>query len=414
MKIGDMKFEGLWLDDPVHRAFLADDARAHFDFFRASLRPDGRIAALDETGAPRPDAPQELHAVARLVHSYALGQLCGQGGTADVVEAALAALTRDHRDPDHGGYVWAVQDRQIVDGIKLAYGQVFVLLAASTARIAGHSAAEPLFDDVAEVIETRFWDDAAGHLRDEFARDWTPFSTYRGMNANMHGVEAMLTAFEATGDTVWRDRAGRILTFFVGRMAPAHGWRLPEHYNEDWSVDPAYSGDPMFRPAGTTPGHSFELARLSIQHWDLCGRPANYAPAMARRLIERALSDAWLPEGGFAYTLGHDGHVAVADRYWWPVTEAIGAMATLLKVDPRPGDADWYRRLWVFAADHFIDAARGGWFPEVDAEGRHAHAQFAGKPDIYHSLQADLIPLIPSVSRMWEGIGTLKPLADRS
>ncbi|WP_242494197.1 AGE family epimerase/isomerase [Salipiger sp. IMCC34102] len=393
------------MDDPKHRAFLKHDARAHFEFFRASLCPGGRIAVLDAAGVPLKDTLQELHTAARLVHSYALGQLAGVAGADGIVDAGLRALFMTHRDTEYGGYLWAVRDGSVIDGTKLAYGHVFVLLAASSARIAGHEAAKALFDDVADVIETRFWDESAGLLRDEFNRDWTPFSTYRGMNANMHGVEAMLTAYEATGDTLWRDRAGRILEFLTGRIAPIHDWRLPEHYHEDWSVDDSYDGNPMFRPAGTTPGHSFELARLVLQHWDLCGRPSGSAVATARHLVDRALSDAWRPDGGFVYTLNHGGAVAIADRYWWPVTEAIGALATLLKIDHTLGDEEWYRRLWVFAEARFIDTERGGWFPEIDSEGERTETQFTGKPDIYHSLQADLIPLVPSVSKMWNKLG---------
>ncbi|MBL8587441.1 MAG: AGE family epimerase/isomerase, partial [Methylobacteriaceae bacterium] len=200
-------------------------------------------------------------------------------------------------------------------------------------------------------------------------------------------------------------RAGRILDFFLRRMAPAHGWRLPEHYREDWSVDPDYRGNPMFRPAGTTPGHSLEFARLALQHWDLCGRPDDGASQRARALIERALGDGWAEQGGLVYTLGEGGAVAIADRYWWPVTEAIGAVASLLKLDRRRADEDWYRRLWRFAAERLIDPVHGGWFPELDAAGAPAGRQFIGKPDIYHAVQAALIPLDPGLSRLGAGAG---------
>ena len=243
------------------------------------------------------------------------------------------------------------------------------------------------------VIDRHFWDEQHGLLRDEFTRDWRPFSTYRGMNANMHGVEAFLAAFVATGERTYLVRAGRILDFFLGQMAPEHGWRVPEHYDEEWRPDPAYQGNPMFRPAGTTPGHSLELGRLQIEHWHLSGRHGDDALARARKLIEQGLADAWRPDGGFVYTLGDDGRPAVRDRYWWPVTEGIGAMAALLRADPKPSDEGWYRRLWEFADAKLIDHARGGWFPELDEAGEPTARQFHGKPDIYHSLQAALLPL---------------------
>lgn len=393
-----------WLSDPVHRAYLEADARRQLDFFRQSLRPDGSFAVLDHDGSALPDAPQELHTTTRLVHSYALGQAFGDAHAAAIIDAGMDFLWRHHRDATHGGYVWSVRDGAVADGTKLAYGHVFVLLAGASAKLAGHPDADRLIADVAAVIDAHYWDEARGLLRDEFARDWTPFSTYRGMNANMHGVEAMLAAFEATGEATYLERAERILDFFVGRVAPAHGWRLPEHYTEDWQVDPEYEGNPMFRPAGSTPGHSLELGRLVLQHWDLRGRPDDGAPARARLLIEQALADAWRADGGFVYTLRSGGGVGRPDRYWWPVSEGIGAMSALLKLDGRPGDEDWYRRLWSFADMHLVDHARGGWFPELDEGARPVARQFVGKPDIYHALQADLLPLVPGLSRLLEAL----------
>lgn len=397
LPVASKDFSGRWIDDPVHLAWLAAEARAQFAFFRCSLRPDGRFDALDLDGSPIAGVTQELHSTTRLVHSYALGQIWGEPDCAAIIDAGMAFLWAGHRDADHGGYVWSVaQDGSVADGTKLAYGHVFVLLAGASARKAGHPDADRLISDAEAVIDRHYWDDEAGLLRDEFTRDWQVFSTYRGMNANMHGVEAMLAAYEATGRAFHLERAGRILDFFIGRMAPAHGWRLPEHYHADWTVDASYRGNPMFRPAGTTPGHSFELGRLMLQHWELRGKPDDGAADRARRLIEQAMTDGWQLDGGLAYTLGLDGQVAIADRYWWPVTEAIGAYATLLRLGGTDQDEAAYRRLWTFATDHFIDHQRGGWFPELGSNGKPVGRQFHGKPDIYHSVQAALLPLLES------------------
>ncbi len=40
--------------------------------------------------------------------------------------------------------------------------------------------------------------------------------TYRGLNANMHTVEAFLAASDVTGDEKYRVRAGRIIDHVVG------------------------------------------------------------------------------------------------------------------------------------------------------------------------------------------------------
>lgn len=394
------------LTDAAHRAFLWQDARRQVDFFRPSLRKDGTFAVLSADGTALSDGPQELHTTTRLVHSYALAKAAGEADCDAIIDAGMACLFRHHHDAQHGGWVWSFDGAGVADGVKLAYGHVFVLLAGSSAHLVGHPDGARLIAEATEVIETRYWDDAHGLLRDEYTRDWTPFSTYRGMNANMHGVEALLAAFEATGTRRYLDQAGRILDFFTRRIAPAHDWRIPEHYNDQWQIDAGYEGNPMFRPAGSTPGHSFELGRLLIQHWDLTGRADPTAPTRARALIEAALRDGWRQDkGGIAYTLNPaTGAIARRDRYWWPVTEAIGALSALLKIDPQPQDAAWYARLWDFARAHFIDARHGGWFPEIDEDGHPDARQFLGKPDIYHALQADLIPLVPGVSRLIDGL----------
>ncbi|WP_417839457.1 AGE family epimerase/isomerase [Tritonibacter scottomollicae] len=400
----------LWITDPGHRAALLYEARRQFDFFAASVDPKGGFDTLDFDGKPLPGQLREIHTVTRMVHSYALAQMAGIEDAEQIVDHGLSYLLSHHRDPVHGGFVWGVQGDAPADDRKLAYGHAFVLLAAASAIQAGHAHAEALLDEVWQVLDEQYWEEDHGLFADEWNRDWTPFSTYRGMNANMHSIEALLTAYEATGRAVFLERAGRILDFFVNRIAPAEGWRLPEHYDANWQVDRAYSGNPMFRPAGSTPGHSFELGRLLLQYWDLRGRPEGDAPQNARRLIEQALTDSWNTErGGFAYTLGDGGTVAIADRYWWPVTEAIGGMAALVKLDARPEDEAWYRRLWGFAHAHLIDHDCGGWFPELDANNKTVSKQFMGKPDIYHSVQAALFPLAAGLSRNAADLKRLDP-----
>ena len=403
--LGPQDASGFWINDERHRAWLAKDALRQFDFFRASLNPSGGFHVLGHDGEPLDTNVQELHTTTRLVHSFVLGKMAGVAGCDDIIEQGMTYIAKSHRDTVQGGYLWALDGDQVCDERKLAYGHVFVLLAASSAKMAGHPDADALIADISDVLENRFWEEERGLFADEWNRDWTPFSTYRGMNANMHGVEALLAAYEATGETVYLDRAGRILDFFLNKMAPAWGWRLPEHYDAEWQVDPDYSENPMFRPAGTTPGHSFELARLMVQHWDLAGRPDTDAPATARKVVETALATAWDPEkGGFFYTLDFDGQPMIRSRYWWPVTEAIGVLSTMIKLEEKAQDEAWYRRLWAFSDRCLVDHDNGGWFPEIDIEGRPSENQFIGKPDIYHSVQAALFPLGSGLSRIAEGL----------
>ena len=188
--------------------------------------------------------------------------------------------------------------------------------------------------------------------------DWTPFSAYRGQNANMHLTEALMAAFEATGEREL-SRQGR--EHRRSHPAPdARGgddWRVPEHYTRRLDVDRDYKGSDMFRPYGVTPGHALEWTRLALQLWELGGRRLDWLPDAARGLFAQAVGEGWdEARGGFYYTLEWSGAPRVRDRLWWPCCEGIGA-ATL----PRRASRAARRlrrlvpRIWDFAARHFID-----------------------------------------------------------
>lgn len=405
--VGDLDSKTSWLFDDQHLNWLKADAKKQLAFFSNSLRSDGGFDVLRWNGAALIRAPQELHTTTRMIHSFVLGQAIGASKCEAIIDAGMNYLWNNHRDAKFGGYHWSVIGNTVASNQKQAYGHAFVLLAASSAYTAGHPLAKPILDDISDIIKSRFIDASTGLFVEEFNADWSTLSSYRGFNANMHGVEALCAAFEATEDTQYLAMAERIITFFVEDVARNNQWRIHEHFDENWNLDLKYEGDPMFRPMGTTPGHSFEMGRLILQHWDLSGRPDNSAQDNAIKLIDTALKDSSLPQGGIAYTLDYNGHVRIEDRYWWPITEAIGAYASLIKLYRKPEDEKRYRELWVTATDLFVDQAKGGWFPEVDAEGKPVSKQFEGKPDIYHALQACLYPLTKGVSGHLDSLKTV-------
>jgi len=396
-----------WRKNPGHRAWLAGQAEALFRFFEPhSLDPKGGFAALDAAGEPiAEDMARPLHATTRFVHCFAIGMLLGRPGAADFVDHGIESILTKHRDSRHGGYFWSFDADGPLEREKLAYGHAFVLLAASSAKIVGHPQADRLLADISELLETRFWEKSPGATKEEFRDDWSPFSDYRGQNSNMHLTEALMAAFEATGERSYLDKAESIATLILARGAGNAGWRVPEHYRADWSVDAEYSGSVMFRPYGYTPGHALEWARLSLQLWALGGRRLAWLPDASRNLFSQALAQGWDPvHCGLYYTTEHDGSPRVRDKLWWPVCEGIGAAHFLGSLD---GDAETernYRRLWDFASRALIDRRRGGWYPQLDDDLTPVDRFFVGKPDMYHALQACLIPLHGTQGSVTKGI----------
>jgi mannose/cellobiose epimerase-like protein (N-acyl-D-glucosamine 2-epimerase family) len=402
-----------WVEQASHRAWLLRQAEALLDFHQfAAIDPRGGFFELDDVGRPlvtgaaaAPPAGKGLHTTTRMVHCFAAAWLMGRPGADRLVDHGMRYLWERHRDPVHGGYFWVAGHDGPVDATKQAYGHAFVLLAASSAKVAGHPDADRLLQDVTTVLGERFWEEAHGAAAEEFTADWQPFTAYRGQNANMHLTEALMAAFEATGERAYLDKASRIADLLIRRVTAANGWRLPEHFHPDWQVDWEHDGNPMFRPYGTTPGHWLEWSRLLLQLWELDGRRQDWLPDAARNLFRRAVEDAWDPRtGGFYYTLDWQGRPRVRDRYWWPVTEAIGAAAFLGAIDRDPFHEGWYRRLWSWAADHLIDRECRGWRHQLNDDLLPTTHPFFGKPDIYHCFQACLIPLLPTAGSITKGL----------
>jgi sulfoquinovose isomerase len=402
-----------WSQTPSHRAWLVGQSESLLDFYeRRIVNPLGGFHDLDDQGFPThpgygqgQNPSRYLFATTRVVHAFSIAYLLGRPGADAIIDHGMAFLWDGHRDQNDGGYFWGVGYGALTDDTKQAYGHAFVLLAASSAKVAGHPDADRLLTDVSTIIREKFWEENHGACAEEFTRDWRPYDAYRGQNSNMHMVEALMAAFEATGDSTYLRMAERIADLIVHRRAAENQWRLPEHFTQEWIVDKAYSGSPMFRPFGTTPGHWLEWSRLLLQLWELGERRLSWAPEAAKSLFRQAVADGWDDEkGGLYYTLEWDGRPRIRDRYWWPCCEGIGAAHFLGASDADPFYEEWYRRIWNFTSARFIDRENGAWRAQVDDNLKPNANPFFGKVDIYHSLQACLIPLLPATGSVTKGI----------
>jgi sulfoquinovose isomerase len=401
-----------------HREWALDHAHRLLDFARAAAdREHGGFTGLDRAGRPVA-ADKPVYATARMTYAFTLGTLLGRPD-AELVEHGLAALRGPFADRAHGGWHTALgaDGTTVADDTKATYAHAFVLLAAATATTAGF-AADDLLRDAAAVVEEHLWAPAEAMCVESYPADWSVPEDYRGVNANMHAVEAFLAAHAATGGRRWLERAAGIAARVVG-FAAANGWRLPEHFTADWRPLPDYNADrpaDRFRPYGATPGHALEWARLLLQIRALTGDPA-LLPA-ARALFDRAVADAWDPDRyGFAYTTDWSGRPVVTARLHWPLTEAIGAARALAAATGEDPYADRYAGFWALVDRAYLDREHGGWWHELDEHGAPAETIWAGKDDAYHALQACLLQLVltnQGLAPYLAGTATASSAADTS
>ena len=397
-----------WLTLPTHRDWLKAEANKLFDYFQwRSINPKGGFYDFDPAGRPiNPDNPvRGIHSTARMVHCMVIGHLLGRPGCADLIDHGMAYLWNAHRDQKNGGYFWQMDNDGPHDSMKQGYGHAFVLLAASSASLVGHPAANAMLTDVTEILDSKFWEESHGAIAEEFHADWSPVPGYRGQNSNMHLTEALMSAYEATDDDHYLEKAERIADLIINRRARETGFRVGEHFDDNWNLLKDYKGNEMFRPSGTTPGHWLEWARLILQLYALGDRKHDWMPGAAEALFAQAMATGWdNDKGAFFYTLDWNDSPAKRSKLWWPMAEGAGAASFLIHHAPSDMHEESYRLIWNGIANNFLDRDNGGWHEELTEDLRPAQTIFAGKADIYHALQACLIPLYPAEGSLTKGI----------
>lgn len=389
------------LDTAENKSFLKKLCEDLLRFGKRFPSPAGSSYYLWDDGTPQTDRPRETWITSRMAHVYSIGALLSYDGCAKLAGEAIKGLRGELKDTVNGGWYSGIcPDGSILEG-KQCYAHAFVILAASSAMLANIDGAGDLLEDALETYDRLFWNEEEGLAADTWDTAFTKLSDYRGLNANMHTVEAFLAASDTTGDERYRIRAGRIIDRVIG-WARQSSWRIPEHFTKDWEPCPDLNKDrpdDPFKPFGATPGHGIEWARL-ITQWAISSNAAadddqKYITA-ARGLYDRAVSDAWNCDGapGLCYTTDWEGNPVVHDRMHWTLAEAINTSAVLYRVT---GDERYLHDYAMFMEylDRFVvDHQYGSWFHQLDRNNHLIGTVWPGKSDLYHAVQATIIPYI--------------------
>lgn len=391
------------IDTEENRSFLKELREELLAFGKRFPSPGGGAYYLGDDGTPWTERSRETWITSRMAHVYSIGTMLGYSGSEELTAAAIRGLTGELKDVEHGGWYAGLTSAGAVLPNKQCYAHAFVILAASSAHLAGCKAAEPLLKEALALYDERFWNEEEGLSCDTWNTEFTELDSYRGLNANMHTVEAFLAVADVLGEEKYRVRAGRIIDRVLG-WAKTNDWRIPEHFGPDWEPDLECNKekpDDPFKPYGATPGHGIEWARL-ITQWALSTykedkeATASYTAA-AEKLYQRAVSDAWNRDGapGLVYTTDWNGTPVVHDRMHWTLAEAINTSAVLYRVTGKVQYADEYAEYMKYLDETVRDKVNGSWYHQMDRENRVIGTVWPGKSDLYHALQATLIPYAP-------------------
>jgi mannose/cellobiose epimerase-like protein (N-acyl-D-glucosamine 2-epimerase family) len=181
-------------------------------------------------------------------------------------------------------------------------------------------------------------------------------------NPHMHLFEAVLAAWEATGDPIFLDRARALFELFQQRLFDRRVGVLREFYDDSWAPATGSIGQVV------EPGHHAEWVWLLKQFAQAVGEPLCDEAVQLYAFVERhgrnhagtLLVDEVRP----------DGTVAKSSTRSWPQTEALKAELVMARLQesasPARSDA-----IVATLFDRFLShPVPGCWIDWIDADGR--------------------------------------------
>jgi len=284
-----------------------------------------------------------------------------------------------------------LRNHQPEDMTQQAYGYAFVLLAYAAARKAGIIESDDKLVAIYNLLEERFWLEEHGLYADEISADGL-LSDYRGQNANMHLCEAMLSAYEASQQSLFLQRAKTIAYNIAIRQADKTDGLVWEHYTTSFVPDWSYNkNDPknLYRPWGFQAGHQTEWSKLLLTL-------NKYSPDpilvdRAKLLFDRAYNKAWDNQyGGLIYGFSPEGEWCDDDKYFWVQAESFAAAAMLYQATGESRYLDHYQSLWQYSWQHLVDHKYGAWYRVLHRNNKKYSSEksAAGAKCDYHTLGA--------------------------
>ena len=151
------------IDTAENKAFLKEMRDGLLSFGHRFPSPGGGSYYLGDDGTPWKERPRETWITSRMTHVYSIGSFLGHEGSEELVDAALKGLRGELKDVKNGGwYAGVTADGDILPN-KQCYAHAFVILAATSALLAGRDGAKELLDEALHLYDERFWNEEEGY-----------------------------------------------------------------------------------------------------------------------------------------------------------------------------------------------------------------------------------------------------------
>jgi mannose-6-phosphate isomerase len=316
----------------------------------------GFVERLDIEGRADRAAPRRVRVQARQIYCFAKAAHLGwypEGGP--IAIQGLEYLLAKAKSPEgRPGFAHVLdRDGAVINSARDSYDHAFVLLALSTVyQLTGDTQVRHEIESLLVFLETGLRSQHGGFV------EGIPAALPRRQNPQMHLFEAMIAAFDATGNTAYQSHAVELYDLFAANLYDAESQVLGEYFEDDWS---------KLTPIVVEPGHQAEWV------WLLKGfERISHCPTGRYRsgLLNSALRYRDKVTGCLFDEGNSDGTVKKFTRRCWPQTEIAKAWIAQAEAG-EPGAADEARSSLVRLHQHYLrHPVLGGWYDQFDRDNR--------------------------------------------
>jgi mannose/cellobiose epimerase-like protein (N-acyl-D-glucosamine 2-epimerase family) len=316
----------------------------------------GFVEKLDCEGRADQVAPRRVRVQARQIYCFAkAAQLAWYPEGQEIALRGLDYLLMKAKSPDgRPGFVHLLDpDGSALNSTRDTYDQAFVLLALSAVYQLTNDA--QVLNEIVSLLGFLY-----SGLRSPHGGfiEGIPATLPRRQNPQMHLFEAMIAAFDATGDAVYQSRAAELFGLFVANLFDQQHQVLGEYFEDDWS---------KIEPVCVEPGHQAEWVWLLKGFERITGCPTGKHRAALLTSALRYRDDVT----GCLWDEGNvDGSIKKHTRRCWPQTEIAKAWIAQAEAGEQ-GAADEAREALFRLYWHYLrHPVAGGWYDQFDRDNR--------------------------------------------
>jgi cellobiose epimerase len=361
---------------PVLRRNL-EEAVVRFWYPRVVDRVHGGYrVAFDADGTPSPDGSKMIVTQARMLWLFA--RLARAGHRAPEMREAAAHgyrfLIDRMRDPQHGGYVWEVDETgtRVTDPAKVIYGQAFALYALSEyARLTNDATALAHATGLFELVDRHAHDASFGGYFEVFERDWSPPPASKAspiggapgaklMNTHLHLLEAVAEYYRASTSPLARERLFELIAIEGSTVVRKDLVACTDEYRRDWT--PVLEGS----AARVSYGHDIENVWLLADAVETLGQSNALWLDLYRGLFDYSYRHGYdRQQGGFFYRGAFNAPADQREKIWWVQAEGLMSALTMYRLTRETTYARVFEETLRWVDEQQTDWQAGEWFAEV-------------------------------------------------